>query len=225
MEQPERKSPERKDDVSQKPGNPFIKEELRMRPVVPDMGMPGKPKERYAFPTNPRGKFSQAMSKIACNPVDGATGQVDSGINHNDPFREQISQALAIKLNLKTTQHANENALGQVVKSKSLTGGQTLQARAAIYDSLLSPSWFCKSFNLSSKVQTIRQRRLARSMLIGAPVLLAQVDINEVLESLSVGSDNAVTNLNMETRGTAGQLIQRLSLESPQAILRLVHSD
>ena len=82
------------------------------------------------------------MSTIACNPVEGSKGGVPQKSFHNDTFSEQVSQALAIKLNLKTNQHANKNALRHLVKWKTLTGGlrQTLQAKAAIYDTLLSPA-------------------------------------------------------------------------------------
>ena len=65
----------------------------------------------FDFPTRPEGKFAQAMSSVACNPVAGAKGWVPNISNHSDTFSEQVSQALAIKLNLKTTQHTNEKAL------------------------------------------------------------------------------------------------------------------
>ena len=59
-----------------------------------------------------------------------------------DKFREQLSQALALKLNFKTTQHANEKALLQIVKSRgsALELKQALQARGAIYGDLLDTS-------------------------------------------------------------------------------------
>ena len=74
------------------------------------------------FPTDPSGKFAQAMSAIACNPSRGAQGQVGSSGQYSDTFSEQISQALAIKLNLKTNQQANERALSQLLQSKAPSG-------------------------------------------------------------------------------------------------------
>ena len=68
-------------------------------------------KSVYDFPTNPDGKFAQAMSNIACNPSHGAEGQVPYDFGSYNSFSEQVSQALAIKLNLKTVQQANERAL------------------------------------------------------------------------------------------------------------------
>ena len=74
--------------------------------------------------------------------ADGAKGPVPSFSNNKDTFGEQISQALAIKLNLKTTQHANEKALVQLLQADSYCGElkQTLQARAAVYGTQLDPA-------------------------------------------------------------------------------------
>ena len=82
------------------------------------------------------------MSSIARNPVSGAKGGVPGNVSHNDNFSEQVSQALAIKLNLKTAQHANEKALGQLLQKGTCKGElkQTLQARAAVYGSQLDPA-------------------------------------------------------------------------------------
>ena len=82
------------------------------------------------------------MSVIACNPTEGAKGQVDSKFKYSDTFSEQVSQALAIQLNLKTNQQANERALVQLVQSKARSAElkQALQARAAVYENLLDPA-------------------------------------------------------------------------------------
>ena len=52
---------------------------------------------------------------------------------------------------------------------------------------------------------------MSRSMLIGAPVLLAQIDISEIRNTLSAGDDKALDGLNLAVRGTAKQFIQTLS--------------
>ena len=122
------------------------------------------------------------MSAVACNPVTGAKGKVLPSIySHNDAFSEQVSQALAIKLNLKTAQHANEKALGHLLQSDTYNGElkQTLQARSAVYGTQLDPSWFTKNYGLSVKIKSLRERRIARSMLAGAPVFLAQLNIHK----------------------------------------------
>ena len=60
----------------------------------------------------------------------------------NNNFKEYVSQALALKLNLKTTQQANEKALLDIKKSRGSSAGlkQASQARAAIYGDLLDPA-------------------------------------------------------------------------------------
>ena len=101
-----------------------------------------KTEEANEFPTNPKGKFAQALSAIACDPSGGAEGQVDNKLKYSNTFSEQVSQALAIKLNLKTNQQANERALVQLVQAKARSGElkQALQARAAVYENLLDPT-------------------------------------------------------------------------------------
>ena len=119
--------------------------------------------EPYHFPTRQRGDFAQAMSAIARN-LPGTDQRTDYGNqDFESKFHEQVSHALALKLNLSTQQHANEKALGVLRKN----GGercnlkQTLQARAAIYDSGISPTWFDKEEALNSKAKTPKLRRAA----------------------------------------------------------------
>ena len=73
--------------------------------------------EPYQFPTRRRGDFAHAMSAIARNSrgADQRTGHYNQ--DFESKFHEQVSQALALKLNLSTHQHANEKALGVLRKS------------------------------------------------------------------------------------------------------------
>ena len=70
------------------------------------------PFARFQFLTGPRGKLSHALSAIACNAESGAQGVFAKvlGREKND-FNEEINQALALKLDLKTTQQANKKSL------------------------------------------------------------------------------------------------------------------
>ena len=72
--------------------------------------------------------------------TDQRTGQCNQ--DFESKFHEQVSHALALKLNLSTHQDAIEKALGGLRKSggKKCNLKQTLQARAAIYDSGISPT-------------------------------------------------------------------------------------
>ena len=134
-----------------------------------------------------------------------------------------MSQALAIKLNLKTIQHANERALEKLVK-ETRSGGlkQTLQARAAIYNNVLDPAWFCKSYDLSSKLKTMKERRQARALLAGAPVLTTQLGLNEIQMTLAEGDDHALESFRVHTVGTAAQFTKMLSRASPAGMLKLI---
>ena len=75
------------------------------------------------------------MSAIANNAEAGAKGVFNLVSGGDDTFKETVTQALALKLNLKTNQQANERALLNLLKSKGSTVNlkQTLQSRTAIY--------------------------------------------------------------------------------------------
>ena len=112
------------------------------RPQLENHQEDNRRQNHYDYPTNPQGNFAQAMSAIACNAEAGAKGVFDLVSQGNDSFREQVSQALALKLNLKTNQQANEKVLLNLLKSKGQKVGlkQMLQARAAVYGTLLDPA-------------------------------------------------------------------------------------
>ena len=82
------------------------------------------------------------MSAIACNAEVDAQGRLNLVPGENDTFKEYDSHALALKLNLKTTQQANGMAILDIKRSRGSSAGlkQALQARASIYGDLLDPS-------------------------------------------------------------------------------------
>ena len=144
-----------------------------------------------------------------------------------DNFKEQFTQALALKLNFKTSQQANEKALRQLLDKKGSAYGvkQALQARAAIYDNMLDPSWFVKNFDLSAKTKEVGQRREARAMLIGAVLLIAQIGAHDIRSRLSEGKPGLLKDILYDTRrGTALQFMKLLSqapmLEVMEAICK-----
>lgn len=116
----------------------------RRQQVTEDSKNPEVPTRctEWSFPTNPNGTFARAMSAIACNAEAGAKGVFNLVSSGEDSFKEQVTQALALKLNLRTNQQANERSLLNLLKSKGLDGNlkQILQARAAVYGHQLEPS-------------------------------------------------------------------------------------
>ena len=82
------------------------------------------------------------MSAIASNASDNTKGIFSNLCRGGESFKDEIAQALALKLNLTTTQRANEKALAELSKSRGKTAGlkQAVQARAALYGELLEPS-------------------------------------------------------------------------------------
>ena len=82
------------------------------------------------------------MSTIACNAEAGAKGVFNLLSSAEDSLMEQVTQALALKLNLRTNQQANERSLLKLLKSKGLDGNlkPIFQPRAAVYGYQLEPS-------------------------------------------------------------------------------------
>ena len=101
------------------------------------------PARQFEYPTRSGGSFARAMSTIARNPEEEAqgTGQYMNN-SSTEQFHNELSQAVALKLNLKTHQHANEKMLRVLMG----TGGQravlkqAVQARAAVYEQVADPS-------------------------------------------------------------------------------------
>ena len=62
--------------------------------------------EKYEFTTRVEGKFARDMSSIPCEPIVNAAGSGGQANCLGNNFYQEVQQALAIKLNLKTPQHA-----------------------------------------------------------------------------------------------------------------------
>ena len=94
-----------------------------------------------SYPAMFNEKFAQAMGTIARIPDSGIPARVTSD-HLDDTFKTEVSQALAIKLDLKTRQHANKKMLQKLIKSGGSCSSlkQALQARAAVYDEVADPA-------------------------------------------------------------------------------------
>ena len=123
-----------------------------------------------------------------------------------------MTQALALKLNFKTTQQANEKALRSLIKSSGLATDlkQALQARAAIYGGLLDPSWFNRGFDLGAKADDLPLRRQAPAMLIGGVLLVAQLGAHRIRSLLSDGKQGILDNIRSSSVGTAAHFMKAL---------------
>ena len=100
------------------------------------------PNNQFEFPTRFGGSFARAMSSFARYPEADLSGRGSQDNDLDDNFRSEVCQALALKLDLKTQQHANEKVLHEIVKSggRCRTLKQAVQARAAVYDETADPS-------------------------------------------------------------------------------------
>ena len=137
---------------------------------------------------------------------------------------EQISTALALKMNLSTFQHANERALGTLQKNGAARCSlrQTLQARASVYDSHVNPPYFEKAVDISGKAKSPVQRRRIRSQLIGAPLFVAQVGLNNIQQALSEGDPVELETIKLADEGTMAELLQKLARAPFASVLKLL---
>ena len=112
-----------------------------MRPNYSERQLGGDLRTKYTFPTRFEGRFARAMSSMAQSPTRRTTGKVASQ-QFDDKFQTEVSQALALKLDLKTRQHANDKMLGRLIQSGGECSSlkQAVQARAAIYGEVGEPS-------------------------------------------------------------------------------------
>ena len=153
------------------------------------------------------------MSKVAQNGCTGAEGKGNSPSLGSDNFKDYLTQALALKLNIKTSQQANEKSLHSIINAKRSSADlkQAVQARAAVYGPLLNASWFAKNYNLSSKTKDINDRRLARASLVGAVLFVAQLGLQNLQTLLRSGDSSVLDSLKPDTVGSVTQLKKALS--------------
>ena len=114
-----------------------------------------------------------------------------------------------------------------VTKAKGSTADlqQALKARAAIYGKTLDPTHFRKGVDLSSKAKNHRDRRRARGMFIGAPLLVAQVGAHNIRKMLNDGDRSILQKMRLDTRGTAAQFLKALTKAPLLQILERINAD
>ena len=211
-------------------GNPFSSSRARPRnswytPRSRERDQDGS----YNRPMEAAGQFDNAMNLIASNAEANASGIFTSVIDGraNQSRHDNLTWAIAKKLDIGSAQMANEQALLNITKSKGSTADlkQALKARAAIYGSTLDPSHFRKGTDLSAKAKTARDRRRARGMLIGAPLFVAQAGAHHIRRLLSDGNRSTIRDMKPGTRGTAAQFMKAMAKAPVLQILEKVNID
>ena len=94
----------------------------------------------YEFPTDHGCSFGRAMSTFASGENLRGRVSIAQGSNIDQNISNQVSQALALKMNFKTKQFANEKVLSDLLKTGGFTADlrSALQAHAAIYEESLN---------------------------------------------------------------------------------------
>ena len=80
-----------------------------------------------------------------------------------------------------------------------------------------------KNFDLSMKANDLRERRLARSQLIGAPLFIAQLGAYEIRQDLISGKEDILDKIQPHTVGTAAEFKKALGQAPPLEIIKFVN--
>ena len=60
-------------------------------------------------------------------------------------------------------------------------------------------------------------------MMAGAPILTAQLNIQKIQQALNSGDHDMLEDMNMATRGTAGEFVRFLSQATPLSVLKVIN--
>ena len=182
-------------------------------------------KNEFTFPTEPRSTFTQALSSIVQGTGVSPSGQGELAYTSNDNFKDYLTQALAAKLNIKSAQQVNEKSLLKILNDKGSAADlkQAVQARAAVYGSLLDPCWFVKNLDLSSKIKDLKGRRSARATLMGAVLFIAQAGLNNINSILGSGDSEILERLDPTSIGSAAQFKKAVTCSPPLQLLKFAN--
>ena len=80
----------------------------------------------------------------------------------------------------------------------------------------------CENFAPKLENEYFKKRRVAKSMLLEAVLLLAQRGAHEIRSLIISGQDEVLKDMPLNTRGTAAEFCEVLAEASPLGVLKLV---
>ena len=89
----------------------------------------------------------------------------------------------------------------------------------------MDPSFFRKGKNITTKAKSVKERRIVRSQLVGAPLIVAQSGLQSIVKLLSGGDDRVVDRLHLGDRLTVAEVLKSLSAAPPLTIMKLLDID
>ena len=205
--------------------NPFLSADARIQEQQRFLGLQPSRFTGHVYPSQKNSDFVSAMSQIARNTDMASTG---SGVNKfalEKELNDQIKMGLALKMGLNDSVHLNKRALSNVLSSIPSRANlkQILQARAELYSECLDPKLFTRNTDLVSKVGKTKQKEnSARSSLVAAPLLVAQLDARDLREMMVKGDQSVLHSIKCGTRGTAAQFLKALAKIPVMDVIRLM---
>ena len=102
---------------------------------------------------------------------------------------------------------------------------EVLQSRARIYGTQLDPKLFCHGSDLGDKVKSVRENNMARAMLVGGPLMLAQTGAQMLRKRMIQGDSRILQNLVLDAPTTLAKVLKQLENVPPLALLKLFNTE
>jgi hypothetical protein len=168
-----------------------------------------------------QGDFKRAMSRISQNQSSAEKVTSNSGLCKE--IFEELQLALAVKMGINCSKLVKQRALNNVLSCKYARNDiqQVLQARAHIYGDSLDINFFTQNADLGGKTRTTQSRNQARAMLVGAPLLVAQIEALELRKRLMQGESGALNDLDLNSKMTFAEFLEKLRSLPPLEVFRL----
>ena len=152
------------------------------------------------------------------------------------PFLSRLPLPIMSDNNQEHLQHAADekeknlvNVMCEIRRNEKTNsqGGleEVLQSREKIYGNLLDPTKLSHGSDLDVKLQSMQERSMARSMLAGAPLMVAQMGAQKLRRKMLEGDPGVLRNLQLNTPTTLAQVLEKFRKAPPLDILKLCNKE
>ena len=100
---------------------------------------------------------------------------------------------------------------------------QAVQARAAVYGEMSDATQYTKNFDIGGKAQTLKRRRIVRSQLVSAPLLVTQTGLQRMQATLGSGNDSVLEQIRLGDHYSVIHMLKVLSRARPLSVLKLLN--
>ena len=164
-------------------------------------------------------ELSIAKASITTAPACGSRLQREQYTTHS------LSDMICTKMNdgdLVT-------AMCQLTRSDKMVAvgdlEEVLRAREQTYGTCLDPTWFTHGTDLGFKAKSIGERNLARAMLVGGPLMVAQRGAQKLRKIMLKGDSRVLETMKLAEPTTLARVLKQLENVPPLALLKLCNKE